>query len=62
MNIKALQELQSAYDLASGLVNRSLMKIVLFAENDGSAPLSAFDQALERVREVRTIISKVETG
>jgi hypothetical protein len=61
MDIKALQELQGAYDLACGLVNRSLVKIILFAQNDGSVPLSAFDKALERAKEARAILGQLET-
>lgn len=61
MDVKALQELQTKFDLALWHANRSLVKIILLAQNDSSVPASAFYKALERVREVRSIIGQLET-
>lgn len=59
--LKALAELQQAFDTTSYAFNRRLVRLLICSENDLTAPTKEFDIALERLRDCRTVLNLLET-
>jgi hypothetical protein len=58
---KELAELQTAYDLASYNLNKSLIKITIFSQHELAVPETAYAESLGKIQTVREILNQLDT-